>query len=194
MASDASNSTTARAISRATIKRLMAVLLFRRAPRRAQAVCEKKQPCALRYILPRLLPQRGKPVEKCCLRASMRETQAASVSLRLSLLFPFFRLNAAAVPPPPRRSGTGRAGKKRLSRPHRQNIRFCLWCILRPDRRVARRRASVFGLPPERRTDNARPAARTPGRATARTADRLQAFRATRRNYGRNITPCHNRK
>ena len=38
LASDASNSTTARAISETMIKRLMAVLLFRLAPRRAQAV------------------------------------------------------------------------------------------------------------------------------------------------------------
>ena len=38
LASDASNSTTARAISETMINRLMAVLLFRLAPRRAQAV------------------------------------------------------------------------------------------------------------------------------------------------------------
>ena len=37
MASDASNSTTANAISRATIKHLMAELLFRLAPRQARA-------------------------------------------------------------------------------------------------------------------------------------------------------------
>ena len=38
LASDASNSTTARAISETMINRLMGVLLFRLAPRRAQAV------------------------------------------------------------------------------------------------------------------------------------------------------------
>ena len=38
MASDASNNTTASTISETMIKRLMAVLLFRLAPRRAQAV------------------------------------------------------------------------------------------------------------------------------------------------------------
>ncbi|WP_165072855.1 hypothetical protein [Desulfovibrio sp. ZJ200] len=51
MASDASNSTTASTISETMIKRLMAVLLFRLAPRRAQAVSEKKQPCGSSYIL-----------------------------------------------------------------------------------------------------------------------------------------------
>ena len=51
LASDASNSTTARAISETMTKRLMAVLLFRLAPRRAQAVSEKKQPCGSSYSL-----------------------------------------------------------------------------------------------------------------------------------------------
>lgn len=51
LASDASNSTTARAISETMTKRLMAVLLFRLAPRRAQAVSEKKQPCSSSYSL-----------------------------------------------------------------------------------------------------------------------------------------------
>ena len=60
LASDTSNSTTARAISETMIKRLMAVLLFRLAPRRAQAVNKKKQPCGSPYILPFLITQCGK--------------------------------------------------------------------------------------------------------------------------------------